>query len=178
MIKPTLPLNSEAVLAAAARYSYAPDAVIEAMIPGVEARGFLTREEFLFVGTWKSPRIRSRLESNSAVHIEEATRVALTTRAEELRTGVLMTLTGVAYPVASVFLHWFHQEPYPILDFRALEALGIPMPRQYTECFWREYVAAWRAALTATGVDKRTLDRALWQWSKEHPDPGSGASSD
>lgn len=168
MTKPTLPLNSEAVLAAAARYSYAPDTVIEAMVPGVRARGFLTREEFLFVGTWKSPRIRSRLESNAVTHVEEATRVALNTKAEQLRTGVLMTLTGVAYPVASVFLHWFHEESYPILDFRALEALGIIEPRQYTELFWQSYVAHWRAVLKATGVDKRTLDRALWQWSKEH----------
>jgi hypothetical protein len=33
--------------------------------------------------------------------------------------------------------------------------------------FWEAYVQAWRAVRAAAGVDGRTLDRALWQWSKE-----------
>ena len=55
---------------------------------------------------------------------------------------------------------------YPILDYRALEALGIKR-HVNTISFWSAYVAACRALDDETGFGMRTIDRALWQWSKE-----------
>jgi hypothetical protein len=70
-----------------------------------------------------------------------------------------------------VFLHFFHPDPYPILDIRALEALGIKKPAVYTFEFWYKYVTFTRQLAKESGVDMRTLDKALWQWSKDN---GSG----
>jgi hypothetical protein len=35
---------------------------------------------------------------------------------------------------------------------------------------WLGYVDACRSLATTEEVDMRTLDRALWQWSKEQPE--------
>ncbi|HRK21809.1 MAG TPA: hypothetical protein PLX06_08375 [Fimbriimonadaceae bacterium] len=165
-----LTLNRKTVLEYAAKYPAGYDQPIAELVAEVQKRGHLTKLEFEIVGEWKSPRARPKLRSNSAEHIEEASRIALSTPVEELGIGVLLTLNGVSYPMASVILHWFHSDPYPILDFRALESLGIPIPNQYTSEFWMHYVTRWRKALTESDVDKRTLDRALWQWSKDRSD--------
>ena len=54
-----------------------------------------------------------------------------------------------------------------IIDYRALEALGVQKPPTCTLSFWFAYVAKCRELASDANVDMRTLDRAMWQWSKE-----------
>ncbi|RYD61923.1 MAG: hypothetical protein EOP84_35140 [Verrucomicrobiaceae bacterium] len=91
---------------------------------------------------------------------------ALGARSVRLRIGALTLLDGVSWPTASVLLHFGHADPYPILDFRDLEALGVAVPSVYSIGFWWEYVLACRSIADAAGVPMRTLDRAPWQWSR------------
>jgi hypothetical protein len=56
---------------------------------------------------------------------------------------------------------------YPILDVRALESLGVKPRSQYPLNFWLEYLDACRELAQLAGVSLRTLDKALWQHSKE-----------
>ena len=59
---------------------------------------------------------------------------------------------------------------YTILDFRALFSLGIE--RSFNSVgFYLAYLAACRRIAAEAGVDLRTLDRALWQYSKENQKP-------
>jgi hypothetical protein len=132
-----------------------------------KARGWYTRDEFLQVGEWKTPRIRSRAASNTESDIEAATREALASRDVLGAMEPLRRLRGVDWAVGSVLLHLAHRDAFPILDFRALEALGIQRPRWTGSALWRGYVEATRSLAISAGVDLRTLDRALWQWSKE-----------
>jgi hypothetical protein len=81
---------------------------------------------------------------------------------------VLTLLDGVGWPTASVILHFYHSDPYPILDIRALWAVGADLTHKYDFEFWMEYVQFCRTTATQVGVDMRTLDRALWQYSKEN----------
>ena len=37
---------------------------------------------------------------------------------------------------------------------------------------WWEYVTVFRSLMGATGLSARDLDRALWQYSKEHQGQG------
>ena len=74
--------------------------------------------------------------------------------------------------MASVILHFFHPEPYPILDYRALWSLSIDEPSYYKYNFWWEYVRICRDLAEANAVDMRTLDKAMWQYSKENQ-PGT-----
>jgi hypothetical protein len=70
-------------------------------------------------------------------------------------------------PTASVLLHLARQT-YPIIDYRALWSLGIdPPPAYYSFEFWWKYTRACRSLADEAGVSMRTLDRALWQYSKE-----------
>jgi hypothetical protein len=60
----------------------------------------------------------------------------------------------------------FPQE-YPILDVRALESLGVKGRSTYPLSFWLAYLEACRTIARQAGVSLRTLDKALWQRSKE-----------
>lgn len=127
----------------------------------------MTKDDLVTIGTWKSPRIRPRLLSNDDALVREATRIALSTGHEALRLHVLLALRGVGWPVASVILHLFHPDAYPILDFRALWSASSDVPKSYTFDFWRSYTAFCRELATDSGVSMRDLDMAMWQYSKE-----------
>jgi hypothetical protein len=152
----------------ASRYSYDEDTrVVEEIGPQAKARGYYRREEFLELCRWKTPRSKSKVARNSAEDVEEVTGLALTARSEALRIWTPMALEGVSWATSSVLLHFAHTDPYPILDFRVLEALGATGTPSYTIGFWNGYVAACRELSDITGLEMRTVDRALWQWSKE-----------
>jgi hypothetical protein len=151
----------------AGRYDYGDDAIRRLALE-VRRRRFLTKGEFLAVCRWKSPRSQPRCRTNSPSFIREVTRVALSTTEERLRIEVLTLLNGVSWPTASVILHFFHSDPYPIMDVRALWSLKNKVPKRYGFNFWQEYTSHCRGLSKRAGVSMRTLDRALWQFSKEN----------
>jgi len=129
--------------------------------------GQFSFEDFLNVCRWKTRRSASRCRKNTPEEVAEITRVALSASAESLRIGVLRCLRGVDWPTASVLLHLAHTDPYPILDVRAIWSLGFDKPPTYSFDFWWRYVRECRALARKHDVDMRTLDKALWQYSKE-----------
>jgi len=152
----------------ASRYSDDDGAIEQVVAPRTKEQGHMAMEDFLTLCHWKSPRARKHYQSNSADWVAEATRIALTTEHEELRIGVLTLLSGVQVPTASAFLHFCHSDPYPILDVRALWSLGVEQSSpSYSFEFWWKYVETCRELARVHGVSMRTLDRALWQYSKE-----------
>jgi len=153
------------------------DRITQRISPCTRRTGFYTRADFLELCYWKTPRTRRRCEENDEEFIHEVTRIALSTQNEQLRIGILMLLRGVSWPTASVLLHFGHRNPYPILDFRALSSLSIPMPRGYDFIFWWEYVELCREIARRTGAEMRILDRALWQYSKENDKESTESSA-
>jgi hypothetical protein len=148
-------------------YSYPGEAeIVEVVAPAARQRGHLTRDEFLRLCRWKSPRTRKRCESNSETLVEEATQIALGSHHEEIKIGALQLLRGVSWPTASVILHFCDAGEYPILDFRALWSLSAKPPTPYTFEFWWAYTQFVRDLQQRTGLAMRTIDRALWQYSK------------
>ena len=130
-------------------------------------RGHLTLAELLKICRWKSPRSAGHVKRNTEAYVDEITRFALNTENERARIESLTLLDGVSWPTASVILHLGHSSPYPILDFRALWTLSVEVPSSYNFSFWWHYVEFCRALAQRYDVDMRTLDRALWQYSKE-----------
>jgi hypothetical protein len=156
----------------AARYAYEDDEAVLAIGPKARERGYYTREEFVAVCRWKTPRSGPLVATNSASEVETATRVALSEGSTERdRMQSLRSLAGVEFPTASVLLHLAYPDRYPVLDKRALHALGVGPPATYSFRFWVEYVDEYRRLLSEAGVDGRTLDRSLWQWSSEQGEP-------
>lgn len=138
--------------------------LLEQVGPAVAARGHYERDEFLAVGRWKSPRPGKHLAANTDDDIVDVTRIALggPTR---LQHRILTLLNGVRVPMATALLAVALPDRHTIFDVRSSDALarigawdghgGYPSYRE----------ASVRVAGTL-GVSLRTLDRALWQWSK------------
>jgi hypothetical protein len=73
----------------------------------------------------------------------------------------------VGIPTASTLLQFAFPTRYPILDVRALGSLGVRGRSTYPISFWLRYLEACRALARDISIDIRTLDKALWQHSKE-----------
>jgi hypothetical protein len=133
--------------------------------------GYFEKPDFVAICDWKSHRLTSRCRENSDEFIRAVTKAALSTPCEEFRIYAPTLLRGVGWRVSSVLLHFAHPEPYPIIDFRALWSLSWDLDADrddYDLEFWWTYVQFCRAAAAKCGVSMRTLDRALWQYSKEN----------
>ena len=135
-------------------------------------RGFLTKSEFESVCKWKSPRSAGYAKYNDDGYVEEITAFALNTNSQRARIEVLTNLDGANWPTASVILHLYHQDNYPIVDYRALWSVGAEVPKSYDYTFWISYVRFARKISKEANVDMRVLDRALWQYSKENQPKG------
>jgi hypothetical protein len=133
----------------------------------VRTRGYYTRDEFIEVCAWKTVRSRPKVARNSEASVVAATGRSLATDDERDRMAALLELEGVGVPTASTLLYFVFPERYPILDVRALESLGVKPRSQYPLAFWLGYLEACRALAATSGVSVRTLDKALWQFSKE-----------
>ena len=120
------------------------------------------------IAHWKSPRSAGHVNNNTGEYVKEITGFALEAKEERSRIEILTVLSGVECPTASVILHFFHPDPYPILDYRALWSLNTEVPKQYDFSFWWSYVEACRKLAQQFGVNMRVLDRALWSYSKKH----------
>ncbi len=156
----------------AARFPAQGDAGVLAIGRAAAQRGFYQLAEFRQVCRWKTPRSGPLVAMNHAGEVRTATRTALarnTTERERMR--VLRELHGVQWPTASVLLHVTDSDRWPILDVRALHALGVRRGVSYGYGFWEDYVQAFRRLVGRAGVDGRTLDRGLWQWSREQDHP-------
>jgi hypothetical protein len=168
-------LAPERVLEFAASFDASGDADIERLVPAIRRRGYLTRRDLIAFCRWKSPRAIRRVERNSPARIRRATAAALEATDERARVEPLLTLDGVGWPTASVILHFCHRDPPPILDVRALWSLGVAGRPRYGPDLWIASVRAARGLAQQASCSMRTLDRALWQYSKERQRGGRRA---
>ena len=151
----------------ASRFGSADDTRLLAAGAAARARGHYTREEFIAVCAWKTARSRPKVATNTESAVVKATCQALSAADEATRMSALLELEGVGVPTASTLLYFAFPDDYPILDVRALESLGVKPRSQYPVSFWLQYLTACRELARRCDVSIRTLDKALWQYSKE-----------
>lgn len=149
-----------------ARFSYGDSDVTQI---GQEAAkiGFLSRNQFAAIVGWKTRnRQKGRALLNAATYVEEVTRISFSTSESRLKIEVLRLLDGVQWPTASAILHFCEPDHWPILDYRALWSLSQPDDQRYDFELWSSYTEYTRKLATQSQVSMRTLDRALWAYSK------------
>jgi hypothetical protein len=152
----------------AARFSDTSEAFIEKDVaPAARRQGYLTREQFLRIAEWKTVRSRPLCQRNEDAYVREVTRAALASTNERFKIHALRLLEGVEWPTASVILHFCDKAPYPILDVRALWSVGLDASPTHSFALWIAYAEYLRGVAGQAGVSMRTLDKALWQYSKE-----------
>lgn len=149
------------------RYAYDDD--VPALEAGKQiAQGDHSRVHLQTVFRWKTGgRGISRLRRNTDEEIADALRLAVSANTDRAALAVLRGLSGVDIPVASAVLTTISPKRYTIIDFRALQSLGIENPPTLTISFYLEYLRACRQLSETLKVSLRELDRALWQWSYE-----------
>lgn len=152
-----------------ARYSYPDNGIpIEKIQSDVEKFG-MSYKSAANVISWKT---RGRSSHHFLKNSEERFKIIIgrVSHHESAESNIsnLKCLHGVGAPVASTILSVMFPQEYTILDFRALHALGIPKKLYYSNSFFPEYNAFCLQLAKKNGVDLRTLDKALWQWSKEN----------
>lgn len=138
---------------------------------------YLTQDDLYRIMVWKAPRIKRYAKENKPDMIEKITQESFKTEDEQIKIESLIGqkggLKGVGYPVASTILHFAFPEKYPILDFRVLESLSLlesfnwKKPSSYNFKFWWKYCMKIRDIAHNCNLDIRTVDKALWQYSKE-----------
>jgi len=156
------------VAAYASRFDFEHEAEALAIGAAARARGHYERDEFIQICLWKTRRVSVRIRNNGSEEIASATRAAL--GGEGIKP--LLRLDGVSWGRASTLLHLALPDVYPILDHRAVHALGERWPASVSFAFWSDFVDAFREARERAGVSGRELDRALWQWSSEQEEQG------
>ena len=145
------------------------------LVPKIRKRGYLKKQDLIEICDWKTRRrAHKHYKKNSPKFIKEVTKLMFSTKEERLRIEILTLLDGVRWPVASAILHFVFPKKYPILDFRALWSLSVAVPNKYTYDFWQDYCDCCRKLAKGNKVDLRTLDRALWKYSKAYPPPKQG----
>ncbi len=151
------------------RYGYPlnEDGVIN-LAPLIQKQGYITKQQLQTLCQWKSARSSGNTRNNSQQYVKEVTNFALSSDNERSRIEALTLLDGVGWPTASAILHFYHDDLYPILDFRALWSIGIDTPPYYNYSFWEVYVKFCRTIAIKEKVTMRILDKALWQYSKEN----------
>jgi hypothetical protein len=140
----------------------------EALRVGAAARvaGELSRDDFLAIAKWKTQRTGKQCRSNSEAYVRQVTSSALAASEPRFKIEVLRLLNGVAWPTASVILHFCDAAQWPILDFRAFWSLGQREPVDYDYSVWEAYYSYTRTIAQQANVSMRALDRALWAYSK------------
>lgn len=153
-----------------ARAGNTPDSSVENQLRSwFSKHRHLDKSTFLALRNWKSNRGVKFAAQNSPEVIEEITHFALTAKTEEARVEILRTLKGVDYPVASAILHFAFPDQYSIIDFRAIDSLEWEPPKhnQYDFAYWMKYTSKIRGIAAQTGLPIRTIDKALWEYSKQ-----------
>ncbi len=123
---------------------------------------------------WKSERVVQYLIGNSNEKIRRVLPVAASPESStEDAVKALLELHGVDIPVASAILAAIYPERYTVLDFRALEALG---HSRHDVHFYEEYLGFCKRLAESNIVKPqgdlpaptplRTIERALWEWSR------------
>jgi len=133
--------------------------------PTAKARGFYEPGELAAVARWKTPRSRQRIAANSDADVRGITAMAFAAP-ERLQHRVLTLLYGVRVPTATALLAVAFPDRHTIIDFRSTEALKRLKMWDGT-LGYLSYLEVCRRLAVRLDSDLRTLDRALWRWSKD-----------
>lgn len=136
--------------------------------------GDYSRSNLETIVRWKSPRRLKLISENSDLEISDALHLAICAAEPRSAFAVLMGLRGVGTPMASAILTAIDQEHYTVIDYRALQTLGVPEVETDLNFYLLDYLPECKRLAHEAGVDLRTLDRALWSWSKEQEKKDSG----
>lgn len=140
----------------------------------VRGRGHLTRQEFLAICRWKSPRAIRHCLKNSPTRIRRHSAAALASRDEQARFEALTALDGVGPPTASAILTLTDPRRYGVIDIRVWQLLfdfgavrTKPGGVGFTFSEWSEYLAVLRHHAQQHRVPVRAVEYSLFLYHQK-----------
>jgi hypothetical protein len=130
------------------------------------AKGDLRPSNLTPIMKWKSPRPIGLIRGNLGKEVREALKFATTAHTARVAVSVLCGPRGVNIPVTSAILTAIFPDRFTVIDYRALESLGVKM-NALTLNYYLVYLDYCRGTAAQYGLTLRDLDRALWQTSKD-----------
>ena len=140
----------------------------------VKKRGYFTKNEFLKMGMWKSPRPKQQYLKNPEEDIISISKKVLATKSESQRIELLTALKGVSIPTASAILTLIDPKNYGVIDIRAWQILflyGSVKIKQMGTNFdfnnWYDYMVKLRFYAEKFKVSVRDIERIMFLHHKE-----------
>lgn len=139
----------------------------------VKRRGYFTKDQFLQMCRWKSPRPLKHYKSNREDHIRSISKKVFSTHLEKKRIELLTNLNGVSIPVASAILMLTNPRKYGVIDIRVWQLLYSygsvrtkPNGRNFSVTDWYTYLMKIRYFLRKLDATARQIERTLFECHK------------
>lgn len=131
--------------------------------------GTLSKETFIRILNWKSPRVKGIVRLTQFINYEEG--ISRAHQAEEnQKLPILIELRGIAGPVGSTILHFMYPDSFPIIDVRTTQVLydfGYISKCSSDQKYYLTFkVAIHKIAHDCPGFSLREIDRALFAYHK------------
>ena len=143
-------------------------------LKNVKERGYFTKEEFLKIGMWKSPRPKDRYLKNAEGDIILVSKKVFATKFEKRRIELLTSLDGVSIPTASAILTLIDPQNYGVIDIRVWQVLYLyssvkdrPNGTNFDFNNWYNYLMKLRYYAKKFKVSARDIERIIFQHHKE-----------
>jgi thermostable 8-oxoguanine DNA glycosylase len=140
----------------------------------VKERGYFTKDEFMKMGMWKSPRPKQQYLKNSEEDIIRISKAVLSTNSERLKINLLTRqLRGVSIPTASAILALIDPQNYGVIDIRVWQLLYLyrsvrknPAGIGMDFADWYYYLMKLRYYANIFKVKARDIERTLFLYHK------------
>lgn len=146
----------------------------QAILDGLSKQGepkYLSREYFIRLGRWKTPRYADTREKNADNSIIETTRSAYVATEDLVKIKILKRLKGVGTAVASTILYYLQPDKFPIFDYHARRTLIKACKLNEwedndTEKVWLRYTHEIREIAGLNNKSIREVEKALFAYDK------------
>jgi len=132
-------------------------------------RGYFTKDEFVKMGMWKSPRPKKWYLSNLEEEIIGISKKVFCTNYEKRKIELLTQLKGVSIPVSSAILMLTDPKNYGVIDIRVWQVLYQfgsvkvkPTGRNFNFNNWYNYLIKLRYFADKFKVKARDIERTIF----------------
>lgn len=143
----------------------------------IKKRGYFTKDEFLKMGMWKSPRPKQKYLQNSEESVSTISKKVFATKFEKRRIELLTELKGVSIPTASAILTLIDPKNYGVIDIRVWKVLYLydsvkdnPTGTNFDFNNWYNYLMKLRYYAKKFKVSPRDIERTIFYHHKKIQD--------
>ena len=140
----------------------------------MKLNGFLSKESFINLLKWKSPRPVNEYLKNSEAEFRRYSEMAFGTPDDRLKIHILTALRGVNYPSASAVLMFYDKKKFSVLDIRVWRQLyknGLvktnPKGRNFSLNNWENYLEILRELAERNDMTCREVEKRIFDYDKK-----------